>query len=208
MDEPLSVTRHRPQARDRAAARAAARDFRRAGALCHAQRRRGRAPRVEHAAAKGRVESLACGRVEDVLERLDLDELNGGRTRARFCTCEWRRGAAAARRCDSTEQLLHVPVARLGVGLPLRIRIHARDVALATERPRGSASGTCLEARILRHRRGRADQRRRATRGRRPTLAIADHARRARGARARTGPAGVRIDQERRAREHDAVLSG
>jgi molybdate transport system ATP-binding protein len=45
---------------------------------------------------------------------------------------------------------LHVPVARAGVGMPLRIRIHARDVALATERPRGLSIRNVLQARILR----------------------------------------------------------
>ena len=93
---------------------------------------------------------VASGRVEDVLERLDLDDLNGGRDTGAVLHVRveaGRRGGAALR---LTEQLLHVPVARLGVGLPLRIRIHARDVALATERPRGLSIRNVLEARILR----------------------------------------------------------
>ena len=93
---------------------------------------------------------VASGRVEDVLERLDLDDLNGGRDTGAVLHVRveaGRRGAAALR---LTEQLLHVPVARLGVGHPLRIRIHARDVALATERPRGLSIRNVLEARILR----------------------------------------------------------
>jgi molybdate transport system ATP-binding protein len=93
---------------------------------------------------------VASGRVEDVLERLDLDDLTGGRDTGAVLHVRveaGRRGAAALR---LTEQLLHVPVARLGVGLPLRIRIHARDVALATERPRGLSIRNVLHARILR----------------------------------------------------------
>jgi molybdate transport system ATP-binding protein len=93
---------------------------------------------------------VASGRVEDVLERLDLDDLTGGRDTGAVLHVRveaGRRGAAALR---LTEQLLHVPVARAPPGLPLRIRIHARDVALATERPRGISIRNVLEARILR----------------------------------------------------------
>lgn len=93
---------------------------------------------------------VATGRVADVLERLDLDDLTGGRDTGAVLHVRaeaGRRGAAALR---LTEQLLHVPVARVGVGMPLRIRIHARDVALATERPRGLSIRNVLQARILR----------------------------------------------------------
>ena len=93
---------------------------------------------------------VASGRVEDVLERLDLDDLTGGRDTGAVLHVRveaGRRGAAALR---LTEQLLHVPVARAPLGLPLRIRIHARDVALATERPRGISFRNVLAARILR----------------------------------------------------------
>jgi len=93
---------------------------------------------------------VASGRVADVLERLDLDDLTGGRDAGAVLHVRVeadRRGAAALR---LTEQRLHVPVARAGVGMPLRIRIHARDVALATERPRGLSIRNVLQARILR----------------------------------------------------------
>jgi molybdate transport system ATP-binding protein len=93
---------------------------------------------------------VASGRVADVLERLDLDDLTGGRDAGAVLHVRveaGRRGAAALR---LTEQLLHVPAARAGVGMPLRIRIHARDVALATERPRGLSIRNVLQARILR----------------------------------------------------------
>ncbi len=151
---------------------------------------------------------VASGRVEDVLERLDLDDLTGGRDTGAVLHVRveaGRRGGAALR---LTEQRLHVPVARAARRASVadpnpRARRRARDRAAArTQHPErvGSADPA--------YRRGRADQRRRAARSRRPTLAIADHARRARGARARAGPARVRVDQERRAREHDAVLSG
>ena len=93
---------------------------------------------------------VASGRVADVLERLDLDDLTGGRDTGAVLhvRVEAGRGGAAALRL--TEQLLHAPVARAGVGMPLRIRIHARDVALATERPRGLSIRNVLQARILR----------------------------------------------------------
>ena len=93
---------------------------------------------------------VASGRVADVLERLDLDDLTGGRDAGAVLHVRveaGRRGAAALR---LTEQLLHVPAAGAGLGMPLRIRIHARDVALATERPRGLSIRNVLQARILR----------------------------------------------------------
>src|SRR5262249_40877896 len=48
------------------------------------------------------------------------------------------------------EEVWEGRVGGVGVGLPLRIRIHARDVALATERPRGLSIRNVLQARILR----------------------------------------------------------
>jgi molybdate transport system ATP-binding protein len=93
---------------------------------------------------------VASGPVADVLERLDLDDLAGVHDTGAVLHVRveaGRRGAAALR---LTEQVLHVPVARADVGRPLRIRIHARDVALATERPRGLSIRNVLQARILR----------------------------------------------------------
>jgi molybdate transport system ATP-binding protein len=93
---------------------------------------------------------VASGRVADVLERLDLDELTGSRDTGAVLHVRVEAGRHGAAALRLTEQQLHVPVARAGVGMPLRIRIHARDVALATERPRGLSIRNVLEARILR----------------------------------------------------------
>jgi len=93
---------------------------------------------------------VASGRVADVLERLDLDDLTGGRDAGAVLhvRVEAGRGGAAALRLK--EQVLHVPATHAAPGAPLRIRIHARDVALATERPRGLSIRNVLQARILR----------------------------------------------------------
>jgi molybdate transport system ATP-binding protein len=93
---------------------------------------------------------VAFGRVADVLERLDLEELGGAQDAGALLhvRVEAARGGAAALRLK--EQLLHVPAARAAPGTPLRIRIHARDVALATERPRAISIRNVLAARILR----------------------------------------------------------
>jgi len=93
---------------------------------------------------------VASGRVADVLERLDLDDLGGAQDAGAVLhvRVESGRGEAAALRLK--EQVLHVPAARAAPGTPLRIRIHARDVALGTERPRGLSIRNVLQARILR----------------------------------------------------------
>jgi len=94
---------------------------------------------------------VASGRVADVLERLDLDDLTaGGRDTGAVLHVRVEAGRRGAATLRLTEQQLHMPVARAGVGMPLRIRIHARDVALATERPRGLSIRNVLQARILR----------------------------------------------------------
>ena len=94
---------------------------------------------------------VASGRVEDVLERLDLDDLNGGRDTGAVLHVRveaGRRGGAALAIDRAAAARARRALAALG--LPLRIRIHARDVALATERPRGLSIRNVLEARILR----------------------------------------------------------
>jgi molybdate transport system ATP-binding protein len=93
---------------------------------------------------------VASGRVADVLERLDLDALTGARDTGAVLhvRVEAGRGGTAALRLN--EHVLHVPVRHATIGAPLRIRIHARDVAIATERPRGLSIRNVLQARILR----------------------------------------------------------
>jgi molybdate transport system ATP-binding protein len=93
---------------------------------------------------------VASGRVADVLERLDIEDLGGALDAGAVLHVRveaGRRGAAALR---LNEQVLHVPATHATIGAPLRIRIHARDVALATERPHGLSIRNVLHARILR----------------------------------------------------------
>jgi molybdate transport system ATP-binding protein len=92
----------------------------------------------------------AFGPVADVLERPDLEGPMGVRDAGAVLhvRVEAGRGGAAALKLD--QQLLHVPAAHAAIGVPLRIRVHARDVALATERPRGLSIRNVLQARILR----------------------------------------------------------
>ena len=93
---------------------------------------------------------VASGRVADVLARLDIDDLGGTLDAGAVLhvRVEAARGGSAALRLN--EQFLHVPTPRATIGAPLRIRIHARDVAIAIERPRGLSIRNVLQARIVR----------------------------------------------------------
>jgi molybdate transport system ATP-binding protein len=93
---------------------------------------------------------VASGSVAELLGRIDLDDLTGTHDAGAVLhvLVEGGRGGAAALRLR--EQVLYVPAARAPSGAPLRIRVHARDVALATERPRGLSIRNVLEGRILR----------------------------------------------------------
>jgi len=93
---------------------------------------------------------VARGPVADVLERLDVATLFGSRDTGAVLRVrvEGERNGVATLRL--TEQVLLVPMAAPRLGATLRIRIHARDVALATQRPRGLSIRNVLPARILR----------------------------------------------------------
>lgn len=98
--------------------------------------------------AAGRV--AAHGSVTDVFERGDVLSLTGGldagsvlRTRV----IEHRNGIATL---ALGAQHLRVPTAALPVGTGLPIRIHARDVAIATQRPQHLSIRNILAATILR----------------------------------------------------------
>jgi molybdate transport system ATP-binding protein len=91
----------------------------------------------------------AEGRVTAVLERLDVASLMGGRDTGALLEVrvEAQRSGVATLRLR--EQVLHVPMTAPRAGAAARIRIHARDVALATERPRGLSIRNVLPATIL-----------------------------------------------------------
>jgi molybdate transport system ATP-binding protein len=92
----------------------------------------------------------AEGPVAAVLERLDVASLMGGRDTGavlRVRVDSQRAGIAALR---LREHVLSVPMSDPRPGTELQIRIHARDVALATERPRGLSIRNVLPARIVR----------------------------------------------------------
>jgi molybdate transport system ATP-binding protein len=93
----------------------------------------------------------AEGPVADVLQRLDLAALaDGARDTGAVLhvTVEAGHGGFAALRLR--EHVLRVPMAEPRAGMPLRIRVHARDVAIAIERPRGLSIRNVLPARIQR----------------------------------------------------------
>jgi molybdate transport system ATP-binding protein len=92
----------------------------------------------------------AEGPVAEVLERLDVASLMGSRDTGAVLKVrveEQRDGIATLR---LGEHALRVPMSERRDGTELRIRIHARDVALATERPAGLSIRNVLPARILR----------------------------------------------------------
>jgi molybdate transport system ATP-binding protein len=98
--------------------------------------------------AAGRV--AAHGSVTDIFERGDLLSLTGGldagsvlRTRV----VEYRNGVATL---ALGAQHVRVPTAALSIGTSLAVRIHARDVAIATQRPQHLSIRNILAATILR----------------------------------------------------------
>jgi molybdate transport system ATP-binding protein len=98
--------------------------------------------------AGGRI--VARGKVAEIFERTDLGAFTGGLEAGTVLE------ARVAGRRDSIAELslgtqrLYVPMTEPPVGAPLRLRIHARDVAIATERPRRLSIRNVLDAEILR----------------------------------------------------------
>ncbi|WP_297771541.1 molybdenum ABC transporter ATP-binding protein [uncultured Roseovarius sp.] len=95
----------------------------------------------------------AAGGVAETLERLDLAGVQG----------RFEAGAVLAGRVATQDEAMHltridlgsglaldVPEVRLNIGEPVRLRVRARDVALARERPVGISIRNMLEARVLR----------------------------------------------------------
>jgi molybdate transport system ATP-binding protein len=92
---------------------------------------------------------VAAGPVADVLGRLDVAGLMGDRDTGAVLTVrvDGRERGVATLRLD--RQTLQVPLRDSPVGTQLRIRIHARDVALAIGRPTGLSIRNILQARIV-----------------------------------------------------------
>jgi molybdate transport system ATP-binding protein len=98
--------------------------------------------------AAGRV--AAHGSVTDIFERSDLSSFTGGLDAGavlRARVVEHRNGIATL---ALGAQQLRVPTSSLPVGASVPIRIHARDVAIATLRPQQLSIRNILAARILR----------------------------------------------------------
>ena len=96
----------------------------------------------------GRV--VAQGDVAEILERIDLWTYTGGREAgaALEVRVESERAGIATLRLD--EQTLYVPMEEPPLGRTLRIRIHARDVAVATIRPHEISIRNVLGAQLVR----------------------------------------------------------
>jgi len=98
--------------------------------------------------AGGRV--AAYGTVADVFERIDLEPYTGGLEAGTvLCTrvADYLDGVATL---VVGKERLRVPMGDAPVGTVRPIRIHARDVAIATERPRNLSIRNVLTAKILR----------------------------------------------------------
>lgn len=98
--------------------------------------------------SRGRV--AAQGPVADVLERIDLWTFTGEREAGAVLktkVIEAREGIATL---TLGEQTLRVPMRAPSIGAEMRIRINARDVAVATARPQRLSIRNVLRARLLR----------------------------------------------------------
>ena len=98
--------------------------------------------------ARGHV--AAYGAVAEVFERIDLESYTGGLeagTVLRTRVAEHRDGVATL---AVGGERLRVPMSDAPVGAVRPIRIHARDVAIATERPRNLSIRNVIAAKILR----------------------------------------------------------
>lgn len=98
--------------------------------------------------AAGRI--VAQGAVGDIFERIDLWTHTGGRDAGAVLHARVTGAANGIATLHLGEQSLYVPLAEPRLGSALRIRIHARDVAVATERPRNLSIRNVLAAELLR----------------------------------------------------------
>jgi molybdate transport system ATP-binding protein len=98
--------------------------------------------------AAGRV--TARGPVGEILERVDLSPFTGGHEAGAVLSVRVTGSRDGIATLQLGEQSLRVPMSGARVGTMVRLRIHARDVALATELPRRLSIRNVLRARILR----------------------------------------------------------
>jgi molybdate transport system ATP-binding protein len=92
----------------------------------------------------------AYGKVGEVLERLDLSPLTGGVETGAVLRTEVAAYDAGVATLRIGAQQLRVPTGTTSVGAARRLRIHARDVAIATSKPQHLSIRNVLAARILR----------------------------------------------------------
>ncbi len=95
----------------------------------------------------GRV--AARGPVAEILERIDLWPITGRLEAGTVIEAEVADVGGGMATLRLGRQSLRVPVARAEPGSTLRLRIHARDVAVATERPAKLSIRNVLPARVL-----------------------------------------------------------
>lgn len=101
--------------------------------------------------ALGGGRTVAYGPVADVLERLDLQSLTGPFEAGAVLTARVTRHDDAFRltHLDHHGVEIVMPMADLAIGDQVRLRIRARDVSLATERPKGISVRNILHGKIV-----------------------------------------------------------
>jgi molybdate transport system ATP-binding protein len=97
--------------------------------------------------ARGRV--AAYGGVTQILERIDLATLTGERETGVVLRARVMSRRAGIAELSLGQQALFVPMSEMPEGTQLRVRVHASDVAIATERPRSLSIRNVLAAAIL-----------------------------------------------------------
>jgi molybdate transport system ATP-binding protein len=96
----------------------------------------------------GRV--TAVGDVGELLERVELWATDGPAAPATVLTAEVTACDAGMTSLKLRDQQLRLPAIGAAVGTSIRLRIDAKDVAIATQRPEGLSIRNVLEATIVR----------------------------------------------------------
>jgi molybdate transport system ATP-binding protein len=89
------------------------------------------------------------GPVAEILERIDLWPITGRLEAGTLIEAMVERTEAGMASLVLGEQRLRVPLAEQAIGATLRLRIHARDVAIATEKPRAISIRNVLAADVI-----------------------------------------------------------
>jgi len=98
--------------------------------------------------SEGRV--VGRGTVGDILERIDLWPVTGRLEAGTLIEAVVERTEAGMASLVLGEQRLRIPLAETPAGTRIRLRIHARDVAIATAKPHAISIRNVLDAEILR----------------------------------------------------------